>query len=94
LISDAVLQFAGHPFETICKYRGQSVAAAAQASISREFVLAQERDDKKLPPAGTLPDCLSAQVELEKRQRNIRAVLTFMSRLAIQARADLLPRVI
>src|SRR5262249_10898621 len=44
LRSRAKLQFAGRPFETICKCRGQSIAAAARASISRESVLMQERD--------------------------------------------------
>src|SRR5262249_37300810 len=44
LKSRAKLQFDGRPFETICKYRGQSVAAAARASISRESVPMQERD--------------------------------------------------
>src|SRR5262245_28158416 len=40
----ARLQFVAHPFETTYKYRGQSVAAAARASISRDSVPMQERD--------------------------------------------------
>src|SRR5215475_1154929 len=35
LRSRVTLQFGGRPFETICKYRGRSVAAPARASISR-----------------------------------------------------------
>src|SRR5262249_14058345 len=44
--SRARLQFAGGPSETICKYRGRSVAVAARASISRESVVMQGRDRK------------------------------------------------
>ncbi len=62
LISHAIPQFGGRPFEMICKYRGRSVAAAARPSISREFVPVQERDGKKHAWVGTSPDYLSKKM--------------------------------